>query len=138
MIQGSEVIYYTPVEAYGVTTFADGIISGGGGNDTTISQSVRFFWVYDPSRPNTSPSGFTGMGWFENTQDTPIWLSEKNGILLEDILDQFSQGIKTNLNQEFQSWNSYVIENSSLSNDIVGRFQRAINNYDCWQNVTNQ
>lgn len=119
MKHGSEVIYYTPVDAYGVTTFSDGIISGGMGDDVTITQQIRFFWRYDPSSPDKSPSGFTGMGWFENVAETPIVLS---GIPLSRILSEFENESRNNLNDVFQIWQSYVNQNSTVEHDIVKNF----------------
>ena len=72
MITGSEEIRYTPVEAYGVSTFAAGIISGGTGGEATVTQGVRFTWVYDPDSPDASPSGFTGQGWFAEDRKSVV------------------------------------------------------------------
>lgn len=71
MITGSNDVY-TPVDAYGVTTFTDGIISGGNTGNESISGSTRFLWVYDPNSPCDPPSGFTSQGWFSGVSDTPI------------------------------------------------------------------
>ena len=109
MLSGSEEIWYTPVEAYGVSTFEEGIISGGGGGDATISGGVRFYWVYYPETPGEAPSGFTGLGWFESEANTPMnyYLTSK-GKGLQDILSEFDNNTRNNLNDVFEVWSTYV------------------------------
>lgn len=134
MITGSNDVY-TPVDAYGVTTFADGISSGGTGGDATLTQGVRFMWVYNPASPEGAPSGFTGHGWFEETDGSPIWYSIQNsGITMERILEGFANGNRTNLNDVFQNWQNYVDAAASQGNDIVKNFQQSVG-YDCWSNL---
>ena len=70
-LEGSNTVEYTPVDAYAVMPMADGIISGGGGDEATVVQSTRFYWVYNPESPETS--GFTGSGkWFCGVANTPL------------------------------------------------------------------
>lgn len=134
MISGSEEIQYTPVEAYGVSTLAEGIISGGGGGDATISGGVRFFWVYYPYSPDESPSGFTGGGWYETLDNSPIWYSAQNGLDLNTILNGFATpGGRTDLNDVFRLWKTYV-SNVGNNNEIVKNFQLSINSA-CWNNL---
>lgn len=134
---GSETIYinYTPVQARGISTFAGGIASGGTGGDATITQGVRFTWVYDPGNPDDTPSGFTGQGWFAGTEGSPIWYSsEFYNMTLKGILDGFYAGTRTNLNDVFTNWQNYVDAEGSIGNDVVQQFQRAVG-YDCWSNL---
>lgn len=134
MITGSNDVY-TPVDAYGVTTFADGISSGGTGGDATLTQGVRFMWVYDPDNPSGAPSGFTGQGWFEGTNGSPIWYSTNlYNITLADILKGFADGDRTDLNDVFKNWQNYVDAAASQGNDIVQNFQQLVG-YSCWSNL---
>lgn len=135
MIYGDNVVYYTPVEAYPVMLMDGGIISGGTGGDATTTQGVRFTWVYDPDTPGGTPSGFTGKGWFAETVGSPIWYSiEFYSMTLQGILDEFSGGTRTNLNDVFTNWQNYVDAGSFQGNDVVQQFQRAVD-YDCWSNI---
>ena len=113
MIQGSNDVHYTPVDGYGVATYADnGIISGGNSGSATIVGSTRFFWVYDPN--NTETSGFTGNGWFTDIDYSPISVFLKNkSMSLEQFLDQFDQEVnpRTNLDDVFTYWQDYVDKN---------------------------
>lgn len=135
MLSGSEEIWYTPVEAYGVSTFAGGISSGGMGGDATVTEGVRFLWKYDPEFPRAAPSGFTGKGWFENTYGSPIWYSIKfHGMALDTILAGFANNSRGDLNDIFKNWQVYVEAQASQNNDVVQQFQRAVD-YDCWRNL---
>lgn len=135
MLSGSEEIWYTPVEAYGVSTFAGGISSGGMGGDATVTEGVRFLWKYDPDTPDKTPSGFTGQGWFADTNGSPIWYSiQFYSMTLQGILDEFAGGTRTNLNDVFTNWQNYVDAAGSQGNDVVQQFQRAVG-YDCWSNL---
>ena len=133
MLSGSEKVYkYTPVEAYGVSTYADSMISGGDGDGAVSTRGVRFFWVYDPTKPETSPSGFTGQGWFANEEHTPIKVS---GYSLEHILREFELGDRTNLNDVFNTWQQYINnipEEDHL--DPIFIFQSKIGISACWKN----
>lgn len=135
MLSGSEEIWYTPVEAYGVSTFAGGISSGGMGGDATVTEGVRFLWKYDPESPRVTPSGFTGKGWFENTYGSPIWYSiQFHGMDLDTILAEFANNSRVNLNDIFKNWQVYVDAQEWQNNDVVQQFQRAVD-YDCWSNL---
>lgn len=135
MLSGTEEIWYTPVEAYEVSTFADGIVSGGTGGDATISGGVRFTWVFDPSSPGGNPSGFTGRGWFEETEHSPIWYSVNYcGMTLEKILQDFATGERKNLNDVFANWQTYV-NSQPNGKDIVAIFQSQFPYFTCWRNV---
>lgn len=135
MLSGSEEIWYTPVEAYGVSTFAGGISSGGMGGDATVTEGVRFLWKYDPEFPRVTPSGFTGNGWFENTYGSPIWYSiEFHSMALDTILAEFANNSRVNLNDIFKNWQVYVDAQASQNNDVVQQFQRAVG-YECWSNL---
>lgn len=136
-ISGENIVVkpYTPVDAYAVMPMADGITSGGTGGDATLTDGVRFLWVYNPDSPAGSPSGFTGKGWFEDLPGSPIWYSiQFQTATLEDILNGFAEGDRVNLNDVFQNWQSYVDAQSSQGNDVVQNFQRAVD-YDCWSNI---
>lgn len=124
--EGSEYITYTPVEAYGVSTFANGIISGGYGNESTITQNTRFFWVYNPDSPATS--GFTGTGkWFCGVEYTPL-----SSITEEELINQFQNEGRTNLNDFFQKWQTVVDAQQPGITDYVGDFMEMIGNFDCF------
>ena len=134
MIYGSNEVY-SPVSAYGISTFAEGIISGGTGGDVTATQGVNFKWVYDPSTPEAIPSGFTGQGWFADKEGSPIWYSiQYCGMTLQGILDEFAGETRTNLNDVFQNWQKYVDAQGSPGNDVLQQFQQAVG-YDCWSNL---
>ncbi len=134
-LSGEEYITYTPVEAYGISTFADGIISGGTGGDATVTQGVRFLWVYNPDTPNAAPSGFTGQGWFADAEGSPIWYSiQFSGMTLQGILDEFAAGTRTNLNDVFTNWQNYVDALGSQGTDAVQQFQQKLG-WTCWSNL---
>ncbi len=128
---------YTPLEVDGVDNNESGIISGGFGDDTTVTRGVRFLWVYDPTNSLDSPSGFTGHGWFENNTNTPIgYYIQKNGVTLNDIISRFNNG-KDNLNDVFLNWQNHVntiYEQSKI--DLVQQFQYLVDDKGrgCWQN----
>ena len=135
-IYGDNDVYAnSPVAAYSVGTRDGGITSGGTGGDAAVTQGVRFFWTYDPTSPNGTPSGFTGKGWFESTPGSPIWYSIQNyGMTLQGILDGFKEGDRTNLNDVFTNWQNYVDAQGSQGTDVVQQFQRLVD-YDCWSNI---
>ena len=136
MIQGSNDVYYTPVDGYAVSTFAAGIISGGDGGSEVITSGVRFLWRYDPTNPHSSPSGFTGQGWFENKPNTPITVAQSSGLMLQDILEEFAAEKRTHLNDVFVYWQNFITENSGI--DYITPFQGmiGIQNPPCWSNIT--
>ena len=136
-ISGENIVVkpYTPVDAYAVMPMADGITSGGTGGDATLTDGVRFLWVYNPDTPNGSPSGFTGKGWFADLPGSPIWYSiEFYSMTLGGILGEFANGTRTNLNDVFTNWQNYVDALSSQGNDVLQNFQRAVD-YECWSNI---
>ena len=138
MIYGDNVVYYTPVEAYPVMLMdgESGIISGGFGDGATVTQGVRFSWIYNPDYPDTTPSGFTGNGWFADYPSTPIWYSITScQMTLQGILDGFADGTRTNLNDVFINWQNYVDAQGSQGNDVVKDFQGKV--WDCWTNLNN-
>lgn len=136
MITGAEEIRYTPVEAYGISTFAGGISSGGTGGDVTVTNGVRFIWVYDPSQPAESPSGFTGKGWFADAEGSPIWYSiQFYGMTLEGILAGFANESRKNLNDIFTNWQDYVDAQGWQGRDVVQQFQQKLGWTSCWSNL---
>ena len=135
MLYGDNVVYYTPVEAYPVMTMDVGIISGGTGGDAAVTEGVRFFWVYNPVSTHSAPSGFTGQGWFADVNGSPIWYStENNNMTLDDILDGFAEGKRTDLYDVFSDWQDYVDAQGSQGNDVVKQFQKTVG-YACWGNI---
>ena len=134
-IYGDNDVYAnSPVAAYSVGTRNGGIISGGTGDEATVTQGVNFKWVYDPN--DSAGSGFTGNGWFADTLGSPIWCSiQYYGMTLQGILDEFAVGTRTNLNDVFKNWQNYVDLEGSQDNDVLQQFQRLVG-YDCWSNLT--
>lgn len=123
-LTGNEMVTYTPVEAYGVATYDAGIISGGTGDENTIVQNTRFFWVYDPE--NSSASGFTGGGnWYCGVPNTPL-----ANITEQELLSGFANGTRTNLNAEFQAWQT-VVSNQGPNTDYVKDFMEMVG-FDCF------
>lgn len=99
------------------------------------TQGVNFKWVYDPGTPGASPSGFTGQGWFADTDGSPIWYSiQYHGMTLDGILNGFKEGTRINLNDVFQNWQNYVDAQGSIDTDVLQQFQRQVG-YDCWSNL---
>lgn len=134
MISGSNEVYI-PVDAYAVMPMAGGIISGGTGGDDTVTQGVRFSWVYDPDIPGGTPSGFTGQGWFADTEGSPIWYSINfHSMTLQGILDEFERGTRANLNDVFTNWQRYVDAEGSQGTDVVQQFQQKLG-WTCWSNL---
>lgn len=136
MITGSNDVYYTPVDGYAVSTFADGIISGGDGGSEVITSGVRFLWIYNPDYPYQKPSGFTGQGWFENEPNTPITIAAQSGLTLQTILDEFANDRRTHLNDVFGYWQTFIRSNSGT--DYITPFQGmiGIQTPSCWINIT--
>lgn len=134
-ISGENIVVkpYTPVDAYAVMPMAGGIISGGTGGDATVTKGVRFLWVYDPGTPAGAPSGFTGMGWFENSMGTPIWNLKDSGssLTLETILYEFSKNQRHDLNDVFENWQIYVNEQAQANVDVVKDFINQLSD-ECW------
>ena len=75
---------------------------------------------YDPN--GGISSGFTGVGWFEDTCGSPIAVSGKN---LDTILAEFENGSRTNLNDVLEAWQTYVSDHpgtvSSFVNTLVAK-----------------
>lgn len=132
-ISGENIVVkpYTPVDAYAVMPMEGGITSGGTGGDATVTQGVRFLWVYNPGTPDGPPSGFSGKGWFADMVGSPI---EYSKMKLSDILQEFSTGARVDLNDVFQKWQGYVDKELANENDILKTFQMAVG-YDCWTNL---
>ncbi|WP_287493438.1 hypothetical protein [Sellimonas sp.] len=123
-LEGSEYVEYTPVEAYGVSTFDVGIISGGTSGDATIVKGTRFYWVYDPN--NLSASGFTGSGkWYCEVENTPLY-----GLSEAELLNEFETQVRTNLNEEFQAWQA-LINSQGNDTDYAGNFAKMLPDA-CW------
>ena len=128
-ISGENIVMkpYTPVDAYAVMPTAGVVISGWSGGESTVTKGVNFLWVYNPVNPAEPPSGFTGMGWFADTEHSPIWCSIKyHEMTLKGILDGFANGYRTNLNDVFQNWQDYVEEQGALGRDVVMLFQEEL------------
>lgn len=124
-LNGSESVSYTPVAAYSVSPMAEGITSGGSGDGVTIVQNTRFLWVYDPDSPETS--GFTGTGnWCCGVPNTPL-----ANITEEQLLQEFDNGTRTNLNAEFQVWQQLVDSQVPGETDYVRDFISSIGNISC-------
>lgn len=118
MIFGSNDVY-EPVAAYDVGQYTrNGIISGGSGDSDIVVQNTKFFWVYDPSSPETS--GFTGGG---------EWYCEKPNTPLEDVtLQQLQDHIQTvgNLNTYFEAWQKKVAAQAPGTTDYVKDFMEDV------------
>ena len=137
MLYGDNVVDYTPVEAYPVMTMDVGIISGGTGGNATTTQGVQFFWVFNPTWPDSNPSGFTGQGWFAETEGSPIWYSiQFHSMTLDGILSEFASGRRISLNDVFTNWQNYVNAAGSQGNDVVQQFQQKLG-WICWRNLSN-
>lgn len=137
-IYGDNDVYAnSPVAAYSVGTRDGEIISGGIGGEATATRGVNFKWVYDPDTPGATPSGFTGKGWFAEMGGSPIYYSiQVYGMTLQGILDEFAGGTRTDLNDVFKNWQSYVDAQGSQGNDVLQQFQQTVG-YDCWSNLHN-
>lgn len=132
-ISGENIVMkpYTPVDAYAVMPMAGGIISGGTGGDATLTDGVRFNWVYDPNNPDKS--GFTGQGWFAEIEGSPIYYNiQEHNMTLEGILSEFA-GDRVDLNDVFQNWQIYVDAEKSKGRDVVFEFQQKLG-WTCWSN----
>ena len=123
-MNGSNTIEYQPVEAYGVMPMNNDIISGGFGDNVTVTQGVTFIWYYDPN-DQTNGGGFTGKGWFCGEDNTP--LANKN---LEELLTSFRNGSKTNLDDEFEAWQS-VVNSQGPDTDYVKDFMEMVG-FNCF------
>ena len=132
MIFGSNDVY-EPVAAYDVGQYTrNGIISGGNGGNVTTTQGVTFTWVYDPNTPNAS--GFTGSGWHQDTEGSPIWYYETVVSPGTDIVQQIVEGQRSNLDDVFRSWQDYVNVQSFQGNDVLKQFQQVV--WNCWSNIS--
>lgn len=134
MIFGSNDVY-EPVAAYDVGQYTrNGIISGGNGGNVTTTRGVTFTWVYDPN--NSTGSGFTGQGWFADIDSSPIGYSIKYcSMTLQNILDEFENGKRTDLNDVFLNWQGYVDEQEKMGIDVVYQFQQKLG-WTCWSNIS--
>lgn len=134
-ISGENIVMkpYTPVDAYAVMPSPGGIISGETGGEEIETRGVRFLWVYAPGTPAGAPSGFTGMGWFENSMGTPIWNLKDSGssLTLETILYEFSENQRHDLNDVFEHWQIYVNEQAQANVDVVKDFINQLRD-ECW------
>lgn len=119
-LEGSEYVEYTPVEAYAVMPMAEGIISGGTGDETIVVQSTRFFWVFDPDNIGGTGNGFTGHGWFTSSENMPLYGVDENK-LEEDL----RSGALTNLNDYFRTWQQ-VVNNQPDGSDYVTDFMQLL------------
>lgn len=121
-ISGENIVVkpYTPVDAYAVMPMADGIISGGTGDDNVVVGQTRFYWVYDPL--NLKASGFTGKGWFCGVPGTPLeeWTEEK-------LFEEFEAGRK-DLNDIFAKWQEFI---NTTPGNWVAEFMLMIGNSAC-------
>ena len=96
---------YSSVQAYTVQTRDAGIISGGGGEHVVVTEGTRFFWVYNPD----GTGGFTGVGWFESIESSPIKeYCDNKGTTLKDIMSEFANGTRTDLTDVFTVWQGYI------------------------------
>ena len=122
--EGTEYITYTPVAAYGVSTYAEGIVSGGTGENVTETKGTRFLWVYDPD--NLDTSGFIGEGWFCEVPNTPL-----ANITEAELIRQFNEDNRIDLNDFFQKWQT-VVENGVINGeDYVSEFAFMIGTPAC-------
>lgn len=133
MIYGeNRVEEYSTVQAFAVDAGDSGIISGGGGNGNIIVEGTTFFWIYDPD--TSAANGFTGVGWFEGTAGSPIAVAtERLGITYDDIMNGFREGTRTNLNDVFEAWQSYI--EASGQTGIVSGFVNTLvlaGGSGCW------
>ncbi len=121
---------YSSVQAYTVQTRDAGIISGGGGEHVVVTEGTRFFWVYNPD----GTGGFTGVGWFESTANSPIKVyCDKNSTSITNIIEGFANGTRTDLTDVFTAWQSYV--DSNPGQEIVTNFVNTIvgaGGTGCW------
>lgn len=129
MIYGdNRVEEYSTVQAFSVEPANARVISGGSGEDITVTEGTTFFWVYDPT--GATPSGFTGTGWYNDTPNSPICVS---GISIKEIEDGFANETRTNLNDVFSAWQSFV--NQHAGEGIVSDFVTTLVNNgggNCW------
>lgn len=123
MMNGSNYVEYTPVQAYGIMPMANGIISGGTGDEVTVTDGVTFYWVYDPD--NAGVSGFSGSGnWFCEVPNTPL-----ANTTYDALMQKFASGID-NLNSEFAAWQE-VIQNQTGDTDYLHDFMKMVG-FDCF------
>lgn len=113
MLSGNNTVYYEKVEAYSVNTRSSRLISGGFGDEVTVTQGTTFLWVYDPN----GPSGFSGQGWFTDVENTPL-----HGVDEEELKAGFANETITNLDSYFQEWQSVVAAGQSNGFDYVRDF----------------
>ena len=112
MTTGYNTVYYESVAAYSVNARSSRIISGGFGDEVTVTEGTTFQWVYDPN----GDSGFTGKGWFTDEPNTPL-----HGVVEQELEDGFANGTIKDLNSYFQNWQS-VVEGQPDGSDYVRDF----------------
>lgn len=127
MISGENTVIYTPIEAYSLNAADSRVTSGGFGDDVTVTQGVVFLWVYDPDLPNGG--GFTGNGWFCGLANMPL-----ANVTQEELIRQFEEEGRTNLNDYFQAWQE-VVSNQGQETDYVKDFTEMVG-YNCWSTRT--
>lgn len=112
MLSGNNTVYYEKVEAYSVNTRSSRLISGGFGDEVTVTQGTTFQWVYDPN----GTSGFTGKGWCTEVPNTPLY--EVNEVIL---MQEFESGNRKNLDEYFVNWQE-IVKNQPEGSDYVKAF----------------
>lgn len=113
MMEGSNIAY-TAVEAYSLDPRNSRIISGGNQGSEVITGDIRFLWSFDPE---TGEGGFTGVSWFSGEANSPLAVA---GISEEVIERGLTDGTRTNLNDVFTSWQSFI--NGHPDTDYVNMF----------------
>ena len=112
MLSGNNTVYYEKVEAYSVNTRSSRLISGGFGDEVTVTQGTTFLWVYDPN----GTSGFSGKGWHTESLNTPL-----HGVNEDILMEDFKNGDRKDLNEYFQKWQE-IVEKQPEGSDIVREF----------------
>lgn len=130
MMEGSNIAY-TAVEAYSLDPSNSRIISGGNQGTEVISGNIRFLWSFNPE---TREGGFTGVSWFASKQNTPLYVA---GMSEKQIEDGLIDGSRTNLNDVFDEWQTFI--NGNPTTDFVHGFidiLYANNASGCWSSVS--
>lgn len=123
MIYGENYVeIYSPVQAFSVDARDSGIVSGGGGGSTVVTEGNTFLWVWNPEVENRG--GFTGQSWLVQTEGTPINVM---GWDLADLEQHFQTS--DNLDNVFATWQNFV--NNDPDGNWVNKFIIAISNADC-------
>lgn len=120
--QNSNSVSYIPVDANAVSTFDNGVISGGGtGDQEVVVENTVFTWVYDPDSPTRG--GFSGEGWFLDALNSPMAVAGITSI--EQVDAHFANS--DNLNDVFATWQAFV--NQHPGEGIVTEFMKTTS---CW------